>query len=365
MKKFLSVILSITMLLNVFAFFAFAKEEEDEGVYYNIQISGTADYKKSYELFDRINNYRGVNKLGEFKTDKRLIDAAMQRAAECAVYYSTARPDSIDDVYSCKSAIPEYFSNGAYEYNKAIIKTIDELFNNESSGFYNIIKTKDAYKTVGIGMVYHNGIYFCVILASKALGEPEKTRTLTQETTDFDIRCEESVLKEIVTEPESLIMYNENTDAVFIEGVNMKWNAVKFIINPQQITVSDEKVINAEIMKNAIKVTALSAGKSEVGFTLKSEDNKNEINGKFNVVVNEPEPEPVVLMGDVTGDGKLTVVDAKWMLQILAGSRKLTNEMLSVIDVNGDTNLSVVDAKWVLQAIAGIRDKETYELIKK
>lgn len=58
---------------------------------------------------------------------------------------------------------------------------------------------------------------------------------------------------------------------------------------------------------------------------------------------------------DLNGDGKLSVVDAKWTLQAVASARDLTPEQKAVADVNKDGKVTVVDAKWILQAIAGTR----------
>ncbi len=73
----------------------------------------------------------------------------------------------------------------------------------------------------------------------------------------------------------------------------------------------------------------------------------------------QPEPDtPSVVpysLGDVNGDGKISVVDAKWVLQSIASLKELTNEQAVAADTNGDSKLSVIDAKWILQAVAGIR----------
>lgn len=61
-------------------------------------------------------------------------------------------------------------------------------------------------------------------------------------------------------------------------------------------------------------------------------------------------------IGDVNGDGKITTVDAKWVLQAVSGSRELTEEQTVVADVNGDGKITTVDAKWILQAVSGSRE---------
>ncbi len=62
-----------------------------------------------------------------------------------------------------------------------------------------------------------------------------------------------------------------------------------------------------------------------------------------------------LIMGDINGDGKITTVDAKWILQYIANSRKFDERQNKAADLNADGKLSVVDVKWVLQIIAGIR----------
>ena len=354
MKKVLSVILIAALLFNAFAMLAFAQEEpqSEEKELYSIEISGTADYEKSYELFDRINDYRSENGFDTFTADKELIDAAMQRAAECAVFYSSARPSDISNKESFESVMPENFKNGIYEYENAVFNSIDEMFNESKEKFYNFLST--GYKTVGIGIVYHNGIYFCVVLSSNVQGVAEENRTLVKETKTFDILCEKQLLEKIISEPEMLTLEKGMTDSVFFECVNKGWTDVRFIINPKIITVSDENIISAEIMQNAVKVTALEAGSGEIGIILKSVDDTSEVSG--NIIVNVSEPPAKALLGDVNGDGRITVVDAKWILQILAGTRKLTDEMYSVIDMNNDEKISAVDAKYVLQTVSGTRD---------
>ena len=76
---------------------------------------------------------------------------------------------------------------------------------------------------------------------------------------------------------------------------------------------------------------------------------------------NPDTPKPT---GEVSGDGKLSTVDAKWILQNIAKSRDFSDEQFKAADLNGDGKLSVVDVKWVLQIIAGMRDGNTLELIK-
>lgn len=65
--------------------------------------------------------------------------------------------------------------------------------------------------------------------------------------------------------------------------------------------------------------------------------------------------EPLDVLGDVNGDEKLTVADARMILQAVAEAITLDDTAFSKADVTGDGAVTLVDARWILQAIAGLR----------
>lgn len=62
---------------------------------------------------------------------------------------------------------------------------------------------------------------------------------------------------------------------------------------------------------------------------------------------------------DVNGDGKISIVDAKWVLQQVAQLRTLDEAQTKAADLNRDGRITVSDAKGVLRAIAGGGDEES------
>ncbi len=64
---------------------------------------------------------------------------------------------------------------------------------------------------------------------------------------------------------------------------------------------------------------------------------------------------PKILLGDVNGDGQVSSIDARWILQYLAMLRELNEEQFARADANGDGKISSIDARWILQAVAGTR----------
>ena len=59
-------------------------------------------------------------------------------------------------------------------------------------------------------------------------------------------------------------------------------------------------------------------------------------------------------IGDANGDDKLSAVDARMILQHVAGVKTLDDT--SNLDMNNDNKLSAIDARMILQVVAGIMD---------
>lgn len=60
-------------------------------------------------------------------------------------------------------------------------------------------------------------------------------------------------------------------------------------------------------------------------------------------------------LGDVNNDGKVNIIDARWLLQASSGSRTLDDAQKTVADVNGDGKVNIIDARWLLQIASGSR----------
>ena len=63
---------------------------------------------------------------------------------------------------------------------------------------------------------------------------------------------------------------------------------------------------------------------------------------------------PDVIPGDVNGDGKVSALDARWILQYVAGSRAFTARQVEAADLSGDGKVSAIDARGVLQLAAKV-----------
>ena len=63
-----------------------------------------------------------------------------------------------------------------------------------------------------------------------------------------------------------------------------------------------------------------------------------------------------LVLGDGNGDGKMTALDARIVLQIAAGLVEATEEQLITLDYNKDAKVTALDARKILRAVAGLQD---------
>jgi hypothetical protein len=59
--------------------------------------------------------------------------------------------------------------------------------------------------------------------------------------------------------------------------------------------------------------------------------------------------------GDANNDGNMTAVDARVILQHVAGVKTLTASQSTLVDMNGDGNITAIDARIILQKVAGLK----------
>lgn len=112
-----------------------------------VTYSGTADYSKAYEVLDKLNALRRSLGLNELVMDSTLLDIAMRRAAECALYYSHTRPDGSD----CFDIFPASCFLGAENIaigQRSAAEVMEDWTN--SPGHYSNM-TNMSYDAVGIG----------------------------------------------------------------------------------------------------------------------------------------------------------------------------------------------------------------------
>ncbi len=62
-------------------------------------------------------------------------------------------------------------------------------------------------------------------------------------------------------------------------------------------------------------------------------------------------PKIQVISGDVTGEGNVSITDAKWVLQNIVKKRNLDERQFAAGDMNKDSKITIVDAKMILRVV--------------
>lgn len=72
-------------------------------------------------------------------------------------------------------------------------------------------------------------------------------------------------------------------------------------------------------------------------------------------IVDNIKSDDEILVGDVNEDGNITAVDARIILQIVAGLKSVDSVNTEIADVNEDKKITAVDARYILQIVAGLK----------
>jgi len=145
-RKILSVLIFIALLIPSGVF---AADTVD------VSITGCFDYDSAYKVLELTNKERTDRGLSELSMNEQLMDAAMQRAADIAVFYSHERPDgkgfftAIDDLDYRTAA--ENIAAGQPDYTY-----VHNDWMNSEGHRKNILT--EGYRTIGIGCFYQEDI---------------------------------------------------------------------------------------------------------------------------------------------------------------------------------------------------------------
>lgn len=120
-----------------------------------VEVRGTKNYSYAYEVIDAVNTLRLQNGLPALNVDDKLMDVAMQRAAECSIYYSHTRPNDTSclDIFPSATAKGENIAAGQTSPSSVM----DDWRN--SPGHYANMVDAD-YTSIGVGCFCIDGHYY-------------------------------------------------------------------------------------------------------------------------------------------------------------------------------------------------------------
>lgn len=117
-----------------------------------LNVTGQAAYDQAYKVLDILNQERAKEGLSPLAMDEELLEAAMLRAAECALYYSHTRPDGTQ----CFTASGKMSGENIAMLQRSAEEVMSSWMNSEGHRA-NILA--GAYHSVGIGCFFFNGVY--------------------------------------------------------------------------------------------------------------------------------------------------------------------------------------------------------------
>ena len=122
-----------------------------------VEVLGTKYYSYAYDVIDSVNTLRQQRGLTTLNVDDKLMDVAMQRAAECSIYYSHTRPNDT----SCLDIFPPAATRGENiaAGQSSPISVMSDWTN--SPGHYANMVNGD-YTSIGVGCFYIDGHYYWV-----------------------------------------------------------------------------------------------------------------------------------------------------------------------------------------------------------
>lgn len=220
-KRLLSALLVFCMTLTLLPVTAWAAS----GDVYQVKLEGTFDYDSAYAILDILNGYRQRSGLSELVMDEDMLDTAMRRAAETAIFYSHTRPDGSE----CFAIFPSKFTYGSKRENIAVGQiSADEVMTDwENSPGHNENMLAEDNSSVGIGVFEDSeGLCYWVQVFVSNPGTPEAAPTygsrgvrVTVDVSAENLRLSASPSSLTLEAGESVTLtaHNENADCSFSE----------------------------------------------------------------------------------------------------------------------------------------------------
>lgn len=157
----------------------------------------------------------------------------------------------------------------------------------------------------------------------------------------LNVKFDPSVLKYKSYSDKAFELVQENTDNISKGELILVGANTSDLVNGKILALNFE-VIAQKACSSKIYVSSSDASDGDNDVSLKS--------AEATVTVSSS-----VVLGDVTGEGKVSTQDAVWILQSIAKKRTLTDSQKIAADVTKDGKVSTQDVIWILQSIVGKR----------
>lgn len=207
-----------------------------------VSVKGKFRYEDAYKILEYTNQIRAEAGVKPLTMDKDLLEAAMQRAAETALYFSHTRPDGSSCFTACPKMSGENIAAGTTN-----AKGVVSLWKNSPGHYQNMVSPN--YKSIGIGCYEQKGIlYFAVQCfgwreAVPVQGRPaDKTRVVKIRLQkdflmddDFRISGMSSKNLEKGKTASLKLVYGDLEDELYFEAISLLWDGFRLSSNHPEI----------------------------------------------------------------------------------------------------------------------------------
>lgn len=240
MKKLLRTLIIVSAILYLLPIHSVAASDT-----VTIKIEGNRDYQSVYQVWNLINQERAKRGLSALTINADLTKTAMQRAAECSVFWNHKRPDDS----TCFTAFPPSIHQGRGE-NIAVGQYSAQRVMQELMGSprhrANILNP--AYRSVGIGCFYQDGGFrswvqsFAGAATAKAAPRPKNSKHT------FSIKIKKDYL-DLVLYPSNATLSPGTRTKASLYVRNQGWpvmktrisqNMLKFSVSGNALSVSSD-----------------------------------------------------------------------------------------------------------------------------
>ena len=268
-KIVLSLILIFLFNCLVFKNYIYAEDMGGRSIC-SISVKAYYNYDKAFQMLNLLNNRRKEMGLNQLTMDTRLLNAAMKRCVESSVIFSHSRPD--DSIYYVIDRELIYGENIAAGRDSSE-GTFEQWWNSPG---HRLNMMKRTYKSVGIGCVEVNGIYYWSqefgFDVTKPVKEPENKNNVVDinaNVNNLNTYTIRKNIKEKTGKTVRLEVYNRNKVFTYatikLENSSLVWKS--------------DNINVASVTKNGV-IKCLSEGEADITATLKG---TNVVVGKWEV----------------------------------------------------------------------------------
>lgn len=323
--------------------------EPENGEAYNFTVPGINNYGMAYEHLRLLNEYRMANGLNPLEMDKALLEAAMQRAAETAIYFDHTRPDGT----SCGTVVTDFGRLWTFSENiLAGARTAEAALQSwQNSAGHNANMLNSAHGCVGIGcFTDQRGRTYWVQNFSNPVAVPEDVQSTGSVPVEPKVRATKDFLDIYINAPDMRIKQGESAD-ITVTQRNTGLLGDDTTIGVSYAKSENEGIARVEIVGGKVRVIGVAPGEVNVTVGIMSESGKM-MSATGLVLITPP-----YTMGDVNDSGDITLDDAILVLKKAMNVSFTAGEKFieQAADIDGKGGITLDDAITVLKMAMNVK----------